>query len=246
VTGPALFPLLVALLAAPAAPEAVVLAGPFSLEEAAEVRTDAPLRGRIGLDEPLGTWLEILLDGERVLHTRGSRNAEDWWLADPAAEVHLVEPESGVLVWSYRPGGGFAEGEHEVVVRVDVDGELLESEPLTFVAAQMPDPEPLLAGARAVPNPMSPVLGTGTRIRFTLAADASVTARVYDREGGEVGEIFSGALAAGDREIAWDGRTAAGTALANGVYLVRLQADASGWTGSGRSVIVRVAVWNER
>jgi flagellar hook assembly protein FlgD len=110
----------------------------------------------------------------------------------------------------------------------------------------MPDPEPLLAGAHAVPNPMSPVLGTGTRLRFTLAADATVTARVYDREGEDAGQIFSGSLAAGDREIAWDGRTAAGTALANGVYLVRLQADAPGWTGAGRSVVVRVAVWNER
>ena len=244
-TVPVLLPLLLALAAAPAAPGATVLAGPFSLEEPLTVRTDAPLRGRIGLDEPLGARLEILLDGERVLHTRGSRDAEDWWLADPAAEIHLVEPESGVLVWSYRPGEGFAEGDHEVVVRVDVDGELLESGPLPFTVAQMPD-QSLFVGAHAVPNPMSPVHGTGTRIRFTLAADATVRVRVYDREGESVAEIPAGALSAGNREIAWDGRSATGTALANGVYLVRLTGEASGYTGDAASVVVRIAVWNER
>ena len=239
-TVPVLLPLLLALAAPPAAPGATVLAGPFALEEPLTVRTDAPLRGRIGLDEPLGARLEILLDGERVLHTRGSREAEDWWLADPAAEIHLVEPESGVLVWSYRPGDGFVAGDHEVVVRVDVDGELLESESMAFTVVPRSQPVFLLS-ARAVPNPFSPVLGTGTRFRLEVIDPFDLRVTVWDREGGRVGEIFRGSLSVGSHEIPWDGRTEEGLPLANGVYLVRFEAVGQPW-----DLVERVAVWNER
>jgi hypothetical protein len=244
----ALVPLLLTLALSP---EPVAERGedsPFTLEEETLSGADAPLRGRVILDAPLGPLVEIHIDGQRVLHTRGSRDPEDWWLADPEATLHLVEGEPGVLLWSYRPGPEtpFPEGEHVATVSVDAGGGAFDSGDLVFHVLQVSEPPRLVDLARAIPNPMSSVHGSGTRIRFVLRADADIIIQGWDREGVSVGDLFRGFRPAGAQEIPWDGHSSAGTALANGAYLVRITASSPGWTGGGTMVMVKVAIWNER
>ena len=244
----ALVPLLLSLALSPDPVAEREEDAPFILEEETLSRVDAPLRGRVFLGSPLGPLVEIHIDGQRVLHTRSSRDPEDWWLADPEATLHLVEGETGVLLWSYRPGPGspFAEGEHVATVSVDAGGVAVDSGDLVFQVLQSPEPPGLVELARAVPNPMSSVHGTGTRIRFTLGANADLIIQAWDREGVAVGDLFRGFRPAGTQEIFWNGHSDAGIALANGVYLVRITASSPGWTGGGTMVMVSVAVWNER
>jgi PKD repeat protein len=82
-------------------------------------------------------------------------------------------------------------------------------------------PRPGLVLDPPVPNPFNP----HTEIGFTLEHDATlVTLDVYDVQGRRVRVLHSGPLAQGAHRITWDGRNAAGTPVATGVYLVRLQA----------------------
>jgi hypothetical protein len=96
--------------------------------------------------------------------------------------------------------------------------------------------------AQVVPNPFQPDV-RDAEIRFSLTKDANVTIIAYDWAGDQVGQIFNGHLDAGPQAVAWGGNTEDGTALANGVYLLRITAD----DGSRQEPkVVKVAIWNER
>jgi hypothetical protein len=76
-----------------------------------------------------------------------------------------------------------------------------------------------LLGAR--PNPFNPT----TAIRFELPRDADVTLRILDVRGREVATLLAGARrGAGEHAVLWDGRSAAGTSQASGVYVAELRA----------------------
>ncbi len=64
------------------------------------------------------------------------------------------------------------------------------------------------------PNPFNPM----TRIEFSLAVPGDVEIAVYDVAGRLVDVLQQGFLAAGDHDVIWDGRTAAGTPAATGLY----------------------------
>ncbi len=67
--------------------------------------------------------------------------------------------------------------------------------------------------------------GTPDPIRFDLANDAdSVYIQIYDNFGGFVADIQAGARAAGEQQVAWDGRDANGTAVADGPYTFSVMA----------------------
>jgi len=66
----------------------------------------------------------------------------------------------------------------------------------------------------AAPNPFS----TGTRLSFTLSAPGPVSLSIHDVRGRRVRELLARSLPAGDREIAWDGRTDGGGLAASGTY----------------------------
>jgi hypothetical protein len=70
------------------------------------------------------------------------------------------------------------------------------------------------------PNPFNP----GTQIRFVLPVAGSVTLKVFNLLGQEVATLVSGTLAQGSHDAAWNGRDAAGRAVASGVYFYRLEA----------------------
>jgi hypothetical protein len=69
-----------------------------------------------------------------------------------------------------------------------------------------------------VPNPFNP----HTTIRFSLPREVAVTAEVWSVDGRRVTTLLSGRRPAGENEVRWDGRNAAGDRVASGVYLFRL------------------------
>ena len=71
-----------------------------------------------------------------------------------------------------------------------------------------------------LPNPFR----NGTTIRYTLPQSMPVRLMVYDVAGRAVRTLLSGMQTAGEGAVSWDGRDEAGSPVANGVYLYRLEA----------------------
>jgi hypothetical protein len=69
------------------------------------------------------------------------------------------------------------------------------------------------------PNPFNPQ----TEIRFDLPAAALMSLEVFSPEGRLVRTIASGRLTAGPHAVSWDGRNEAGTDVASGIYVLRLE-----------------------
>lgn len=69
------------------------------------------------------------------------------------------------------------------------------------------------------PNPFNP----STMIRFGLPSENDVTLKIYNLMGQEVRTLFSGRMKAGQNEVLWDGRNAAGQQVSSGTYIYRLQ-----------------------
>lgn len=86
---------------------------------------------------------------------------------------------------------------------------------------------------RTFPNPAS----GETRVEYSLGSAAQVELSVYDVRGCLVRGLRTGTLPAGDYSATWDGRNAAGAAVASGVYFVRLMV--AGSAVSTRTVRVR-------
>lgn len=71
------------------------------------------------------------------------------------------------------------------------------------------------------PNPFS----SRTQVNYTLGRTGSVKLGVYDESGKLVRELVSASREPGDYSVTWDGRDQTGRKLANGVYVIRLEAD---------------------
>ena len=69
------------------------------------------------------------------------------------------------------------------------------------------------------PNPFNP----RTSIRFRLGEDGPVQVRVYDVRGREVVKLVDESLPAGEHDVIWEGRDAAGRRVADGPYVVELR-----------------------
>jgi flagellar hook assembly protein FlgD len=61
-------------------------------------------------------------------------------------------------------------------------------------------------------------------MRFNLDRQAEVILEITDLQGRQLVLLHSGSLDAGSHRFRWDGKNAAGSRLASGVYLVRLSA----------------------
>ncbi|HOX24244.1 MAG TPA: FlgD immunoglobulin-like domain containing protein [Candidatus Krumholzibacteria bacterium] len=71
------------------------------------------------------------------------------------------------------------------------------------------------------PNPPNPA----TVFSFALPADGHARLEIVDLRGRRVTTLRDGSLAAGPHAVAWDGRDAAGRAVAAGIYLARLSGE---------------------
>ena len=76
-----------------------------------------------------------------------------------------------------------------------------------------------LALEQNFPNPFN----SGTVIRFDLDRPGEIELSLYDLAGRKVATLARGPRPAGRYEVRWDGRGPAGSRLASGVYLYRLQ-----------------------
>jgi hypothetical protein len=83
------------------------------------------------------------------------------------------------------------------------------------------------------PNPFNP----GTVIHFSLATPSRVDLCVYDLRGRLVRTLVAEDRPAGAQQAFWDGRDAAGQAVASGVYFYRLQA--SGFEQSRKMLLLK-------
>ena len=87
--------------------------------------------------------------------------------------------------------------------------------------------------AQNAPNPFNP----STTIEFGLASPARVTLSIYDVSGRLIRTLIEEPRAAGVYKQPWDGRDAAGRAVASGVYFYRLRAGA--FTDTKKLVLAR-------
>lgn len=83
------------------------------------------------------------------------------------------------------------------------------------------------------PNPFN----ARTAIRFALPQAAPVELLICDALGRPVRRLVGETLEAGEHQVWWDGRDAAGELVASGVYFYRLKAGR--FTGAGRLALVR-------
>ena len=84
------------------------------------------------------------------------------------------------------------------------------------VAVGEPAPASAIGFRLASANPAS----GDTRVALTLARDGGARVDVHDVTGRLVRTVFDGPLAAGQRELAWDGRDAAGATVPAGLYFI--------------------------
>lgn len=149
---------------------------------------------------------------------------------DADGMIEMLVPTSQAL-WVLDMGVAMAEGLWPISgADVARTGCLTPAEP---TAARESTPA-VLALSSNYPNPFNP----RTTIRFRTEADAErVSLRIYDVAGRLVRTLVDGALAAGDHQVMWQGRDDAGSEVASGVYLYRLEAGAA--SRSRSMVLVR-------
>jgi len=85
----------------------------------------------------------------------------------------------------------------------------------------------------AVSASPNPARDGATTIRFAVAKPGPASLAVFDVAGRRVRTLLDGPATAGERSIAWDGRTDTGARAGEGVYFVRLEA-------GGRSAVSRI------
>jgi hypothetical protein len=83
-----------------------------------------------------------------------------------------------------------------------------------------------LALHQNVPNPFNPT----TWIDFELPEAGAVALEITDVNGRQVTTLVDGELAAGSHQVTWEGRDAAGSRVASGIYLYRLTTPSSSQT----------------
>jgi hypothetical protein len=77
-----------------------------------------------------------------------------------------------------------------------------------------------IALAQNAPNPFS----STTSLSFALPKSGPVSLSVYDVSGRLVSTLVNRPMDAGNHQVVWDGRDSGGNMVANGVYMLRLQA----------------------
>lgn len=93
-------------------------------------------------------------------------------------------------------------------------------EALIDLSAVGDDPGDAALRVTGTPNPFS----ESTTLRFVQPRAGAARLAIYDAAGRRLRELALPAGPAGERSLAWDGRDAAGHAVASGVYLYRLEA----------------------
>jgi len=142
------------------------------------------------------------------------------FLAISNTGVYRVDPATAATTLLTATNGAGFEG--LAVVPVPAAG--------TVLSAEAP-PAPASVRLAAFPNPSR----GGATVAFTVPAAGDARVGVYDVAGRLVRELRSGRATAGTYRLEWDGRDAAGAAVASGVFFLRLES-------AGRTTVARLAV----
>ncbi len=116
----------------------------------------------------------------------------------------------------------------------DGSGSFTDGETSDFLFQVLPDPTGAEVATPALRTRLEPGQPNPFRVQTTVVAELGaagpIAVDVYDVTGRNVRTLFAGPRDAGRHEFAWDGRDAAGTPVAAGVYFVRLRADGRAFT----------------
>jgi hypothetical protein len=137
---------------------------------------------------------------------------------------HPLELRKGdVLSFSFDAGASVADG----LKRAYVIKAVGRYEPDYAVHTSMTPTRNVMHGN--FPNPFNP----STVFRFDLAAEASVSLKIYDVRGRLVRSLVAGELyGAGAHSISWNGRDNIGNSIASGTYYYRFEAGSYRYSGS--------------
>jgi hypothetical protein len=75
-----------------------------------------------------------------------------------------------------------------------------------------------------VDNLFRPLRGQSATISVEIAEAGNVTLDLYTVDGGHVATLYDGPMPLGTTSVSWAGKTAAGSTVASGVYLLSVQA----------------------
>jgi hypothetical protein len=139
-------------------------------------------------------------------------------LVSDGSMLYALKGNKTLEFWRYQPLAGTA----QALPRRD--GAVAEASALSVSRARLGD---------CRPNPFS----GSTTFAYELATAGRVSLAVHDASGRMVRMLRTGTQAAGRYRAAWDGRDAGGRDVANGVYLVRL--DAPGCSEVRTTVVMR-------
>ena len=158
-------------------------------------------------------------------------------------EAIVIDPFGGKIYWTglyqgYYPDQNYPSPQHSEIFRSNLDGSNVEQ--IHFVeikryaptgialyiphptSISTPDTTPAIPTSSGLspnyPNPFN----VSTQIAYHLATPGPVRLKIYNTLGQPVRTLVNQFLPAGSYQVRWDARDQSGTALAAGVYLVRL------------------------
>jgi photosystem II stability/assembly factor-like uncharacterized protein len=163
-------------------------------------------------DHALITWelMREALASEPIFEVSRSADRGASFAPIAAPEIRLDGKEYSLRDYAVEPGSRYV---YRVVIRENTAS-------IASFEVEVEIPTPSLALAQNHPNPFNPT----TTIDFTLPTESAVTIDIYDSAGRLVRRVLEARVPAGQYEASWDGRNAAGTEVASGVYFCRLAA----------------------
>jgi photosystem II stability/assembly factor-like uncharacterized protein len=163
-------------------------------------------------DHVLVTWelMREALASEPAFEISRSADRGMSFMPIAAPDISLDGKEYSLRDYTAEPGARYI---YRVVIREN-------AESIASFEVEVGVPAPSLTLAQNHPNPFNPT----TTIGFTLPAESAVTIDIYDSAGRFVRRVLEARVPAGQHEASWDGRNAAGTEVASGVYFCRLAA----------------------
>lgn len=169
-------------------------------------------------------------DGVWQIDAGHARGKGDTGAASTFQLIHVMGPD--VLCVTYREVHDNFDYDYDDIVHSDwLTSPIPDSTP--FVATSVTGagaPRPV--DLRAAPNPFNPA----TRILFDLAEGGDATVSIADIRGAIVRTLIDGPVAAGARDLRWDGRDDGGRAVPSGVYFALVRSG----EGTARKKIVLV------
>ena len=185
--------------------------------------------------EAFVTTVAFAPDGHEIATTSGYTFEIRLWNSDSGELLRRYDRETGagrvpVLPLAFSDDGAvFLYGRSDATL-------VLARNPLSPAtaapSASHPPSVATVLGPR--PNPFNP----RTSFELRLLVDAHVSFDLYDLRGRHVFQLLDSKLTAGEHDLSWDGRDAAGHSLSSGAYLYRLRIDGRP-AAAGKAMLVK-------